>query len=402
MKVVHINAVYGATSTGTITKDLHTLSLDSGIDSYVVYSYANQNPQNGYKMGGRLQRKWHALLSRINGAMGYYSRLSTLKLLGFLNKIKPDIIHLHNLHGCYINLNLLLRYAAKKDLSVVVTLHDCWFYTGGCYHYTLANCQKWKSECGACPQRYSGTPAYVVDYSKKILRDRIKYFGSINRLYVVGVSQWITDEAMRNVFKNKRCLRIYNGVDLSIFKPTLSDLKKTHGIEDKFVILGPATKWLNPINSEALRYISEKMTADMVFMIFGVPTHIESPYSNVIFVPYITDRIQLAELYSSADVFINCTREESLSLINVEAQACGTPVITYRNTGVQETVDGECGYSVENGDVEEMFSYIQLIYQQGKSVYSQKCINWVAKKFEINGNYNEYINLYREIGLNKK
>lgn len=401
MRIVQINAVYGATSTGTITKDLHLLSLQEGIESYVVYSYTNQSVKNGYKMGSRIERKWHALLSRINGAMGYFSHLSTIKLLRYLDKLSPDIIHLHNLHGCYIQLNMLLKYAAKKNISVVLTLHDCWFYTGGCYHYTFANCYKWKSECGHCPQRYSGTPAYLYDASHSILNDRKKYFGEINNLHVVGVSQWIIDEAKQNVFKNKNCLKIYNGIDLNIFKPTKSNFKKDCGLENKFIILGPATKWLNPMNESILRYVSENMSDDMVFIIFGVPSHKESIFANVKYVSYIKDRQQLAALYSAADVFINCTKEESLSLINVEAQACGTPVITYRNTGVQETIDGVSGFSVENGDVEKMMSYIMQIYKHGKTKYSQYCIEWVKSNFEMNKNYKEYIKLYKEINNNR-
>lgn len=397
MKVVQINAVYGATSTGVITKDLHLLSQQEGIDSYVVYSYANQIPPNGYKIGSLLERKWHALLARVSGRMGGFSRLSTVKLLQYLDKLKPDIIHLHNLHGCYIHVNMLLKYAAKKNISVVLTLHDCWFYTGGCYHYTFVQCQKWKAECGDCPQRYVGTPAYLRDASKSILLDRKKYFGAIKDLYVVGVSQWITDEAKYNVFKGKNCLKIYNGIDLNIFKPTKSDFKKEYGIEDKFVILGPATKWLNPMNEGILKYVSEKISDDMVFVIFGVAPHKEPTLPNVKYVPYIKDRQQLAALYSAADVFINCTREESLSLINVEAQACGTPVITYRNTGVQETVDGVSSFSVENGDIESMVNYILQIYNSGKSIYSAGCMKWVAENFEVNNNYKEYIRLYKKI-----
>lgn len=401
MKVIQINAVYGATSTGIITKDLHLLSLQEGIDSHVVYSYSNQTPENGYKIGSNIERKWHAILARINGKMGYFSHLSTMKLLRHIDKISPDIIHLHNLHGCYIHLNMLLKYAAKKNISVVLTLHDCWFYTGGCYHYTLAKCYKWKEMCGNCPQRYVGTPAYVKDASQSILTDRKKYFNAIKDLHVVGVSQWITDEAKLNVFRDKHCLKIYNGIDLNIFKPTISGLKKEYGIEDKFVILGPATKWLNPMNENILKLVSERMADDMVFLIFGVLTHKESSLKNVIYVPYIKDRQQLAQLYSAADVFVNCTREESLSLINVEAQACGTPVITYRNTGVQETVDGVHSFSVENGDIDSMISHIQQIYKKGKADYSAGCIKWVTENFEVNNNYKSYINLYKEIESNK-
>ena len=190
MKVMQINAVYGVGSTGVIVEDLHNLSLKNGIESYVSYSTTNKNPaeiENGYVIGDTLGKKIHAVLSRVGGKQAYFSSSATKKLIGHIESVKPDIVHLHNLHSNYVNLNLLLDYLAKKDIATVVTLHDCWFYTGGCFHYTAAGCNKWQEACGNCPKKKQDTPALLTDNSAKILADRKKYFGKIKNLIMTGV-----------------------------------------------------------------------------------------------------------------------------------------------------------------------------------------------------------------------
>ena len=157
-------------------RDLQQMCAQNSIDCEVAYSQSNGKVLNGYKMGNILSNKLHAALSRISGKQGYFSFISTCNLLSFIDDYHPNIIHLHNLHGCYINLPMILKYAAKKDISIIVSLHDCWFYTGGCSHYTSVGCLKWLYECGNCPLRYHETPAYLWDSSSKILADRKKLF----------------------------------------------------------------------------------------------------------------------------------------------------------------------------------------------------------------------------------
>ena len=177
MRVLQVNAVYGVGSTGVIVEDIHNLSIEKGIESYVAYSTTNKSMvPNGYKIGNNLGKKMHALFSRINGMQAYFSTNATRKFLRYIDEIKPDIVHLHNLHSNYINLNMLLKYLAEKDIKTVVTLHDCWFYTGGCFHYTSSDCYKWLSGCGDCPKKIADTPAYLFDRSKDVLADRKEYF----------------------------------------------------------------------------------------------------------------------------------------------------------------------------------------------------------------------------------
>ena len=397
MKIIQINAVYGFGSTGIIVRDLQDICYHNGIECIVAYSQSQDTVKNGYQLGNFISNKIHALLSRISGKQGYFSILSTRKFLKYLDQYHPDIIHLHNLHGCYINVPMVLKYASRNGISVVVSLHDCWFYTGGCSHYTSVGCSKWLKKCGSCPKRYEETPAYLWDSSSKILKDRKLLFSKISDLVVVGVSKWIVEEANKTVFKGAQCLVITNGIDTNFFHPVKSDFRKKFHLEDKFVILAPANKWFLDVNCETLDYFSSRLTEDMRMVFIGGRCDENRLTDKMINYGFVSSREEIREIYSSADVLLNCTREESLSLLNIEVQACGTPVVTYSNTGVKETVDGMGGYAVDNGNPEAMWNVFLKIKNQGKEYYSEKCIGWVRKQFDKNKNYQKYIDLYMSI-----
>lgn len=406
MKVLQINAVYNVGSTGVIVSDLHELSIESGIDSYVAYStspISSKNIVNGYRVGRWLGKKVHALFGRINGGQAYFSKFATKKFLKYIDKISPDIVHLHNLHSNYINLNMLLNYLGERDIKTVITLHDCWFFTGGCFYYTADNCDRWLNGCGKCPKKYKDTLACIFDKSARILKDRKKYFSNIKSLDVVGVSNWTAEEAKKTFLKTANVSVIHNGIDTEFFVNTASDFKKQYGIEDKFVILGPASKWLKDVNKETFDYFVSNLPDDCVLALLGcTPRQEKHLPKGVVSIPFIKNRDELRKIYSLADVFANCTREDALSLINLEAQSCGTPVITYRNSGVQETVDNKCGFSVECGNVKEFFDTVMRVKEIGKANLTDNARKWVVENFNKNENYKKYIDLYKALASSEE
>lgn len=400
MKVMQINAVYAAGSTGNIVCDIHTLSLESGIDSYVAYStspLSKNEIDNGYQIGTTVGKKIHALLCRINGKQAYFSRIATLNLLKHIKTVNPDIVHLHNLHSNYINLNMILDFLKKEKIKTIITLHDCWFYTGGCFHYSSVKCDKWLKECGHCPKKKADTPALLFDFSKKILKDRKKYLCGIDDLTVVGVSEWISAEAKKSFLGCKNIITVHNGIDTDFFKPVNSDFRLKNGINDnKFVILGAANKWLLPINKPLLSAMIDFLDDDMLFVMIGCTAEQQRTLPQKIkALPFVSNKDELRKIYSACDVFANCTWEESLSLINVEAQACGTPVVTYSDTGVCETVDGLSGFKIENGNTERFLQAVQTVKQKKKQNFSEDCREYVVKKFNKDTNYEKYIKLYQ-------
>lgn len=396
--VLQINAIHAYKSTGTIVANLQKLSREYGIESYVIFPKGiGPHEEYTYEVGNKIDRKLHALFARIGGKQAYFSSYYTSRLIKKIDEIKPDIIHLHNLHSNYINLNKLIRHIAKNDIATIITMHDCWYFTGGCFHYMSIGCEKWQSGCGKCPKRYADTPAYLYDASAKILKDRRKYINKIPRLTIVGCSKWIAEECKKSILKDCDIRYLYNGFDLDVFKPTESNLKSELGIGHKKLIIGPASKWLLPINRTTLNYFVSHMPPNAIFLLYGCDDATIQMPENVKLMGYITNQQKMAELYSAADVMVNCSREDTLSSLNIECQACGTPVVTYEATGNLETVDGKYSFAVNTGNYKELFQKCIEVLNGGKEKYSKGCRSSIEDKFEKSVNYKKYINLYNEI-----
>lgn len=398
MKVLQINAVYGYSSTGIIVKDIQQCCMDNGIDAYVAFQKGHGIPNSHtYEIGHVYDHKLHALLSRVAGKQAYFSNSATKGLLKYIDDIQPDIVHLHNLHNNYINLNMLLDYLAKKNISTVITLHDCWYYTGGCFHYTTAGCNRWRTGCGNCPKQKLDTPALLYDASAAILQDRIKYISVIKNLMIVGVSEWIANECKASKLAMKNVTFIRNGCDLSVFKPSSSDLRRELELNDKFVVLGPASKWLDPINRQALDYFVSHMDDDSVLLLFGSNGGLPIRSSKIKMYGYTYNREALARLYSMADVMVNVSREDTLSSLNIECQACGTPVVAYDATGIKETICPQGGFVVESGDFKSLFNMVSQVKACKKDYFGTICTDWISEYFDRGNNYLKYVELYKSI-----
>lgn len=399
MKVLQINATFGKGSTGFIVRDLVNCCVLNGIEGYYACSVEQKGDciqRDGYRIGNYISEKWHALMTRLFGRQAYFNRITTWLLLHHIEYIKPDVVHLHNLHSNYIHLNMLLSYLAKKDIATVITMHDCWYFTGGCFHYASIRCDKWQRGCGNCPKvKTSIFP--LIDATSKNLKDRNKYLTAIPRLYIVGCSQWVANEARKSVLRNCNIRHIYNGFDLDVFKPTQSNLHEQLGIEEKFILLGPISKWLMDVNKGTLDYFVTAMPVDCVLVLFGASNTGWMIQGKVLLYGYTSKREEMARLYSMADVFVNCSREDTLSSLNLESQACGTPVVTYEDTGNRETVNGECSFSVETGNAKDLWDNVMAVKKAGKNKFAKHCRMWIEDHFSKAENYQKYIDLYRNI-----
>ncbi len=398
MKVLQINAVYGQGSTGVIVKDIDEALQENGYKSFVAYANCNTIPNNGFKIGNKIDHKVHGMLTRTLGKQAYSSVLSTNKLLRYIDIINPDVIHLHNLHSNYINLNMLLKYIIKNDIKTVITLHDCWFFTGKCFHYIADQCTKWQTECNTCPRLKKDVPSWFFDQTSKVFNDKKRYFELISDLVVVGVSNWISNEAKKSFFKDKEIATIHNGVDTVIFKPMESNFRKKNNIEDKFVILGMANKWLLPNNNPSLKYISNNLGENYVLVLVGCSeAEKHNLPANVIGLGYVNNKEELARIYSMADVFVNTTWEDSFPTVNIESISCGTPVITFDSCGSPEAIDKDTGLIVPQGNYKQLWKAIMEIKQKGKHYYQQRCVEYGREKYNKNDRYTDYILLYEEI-----
>lgn len=390
MKILQINSVYRTSSTGRTTYELDEFLNARGHESYVAYGENKVAGKDVFHIGTNWDHKLHALLSRVSGLVGYFSTVHTKRFIKTIESISPDIIHLRNLHSNYIDIPLLLSYLSKNEISTVITLHDCFFYTGRCTHYTLDNCYKWQNSCGTCPRLMKDNKSWFFDRSKKMLREKKQLFESIKKLAVIGVSDWITEEAKKSILQNALIIkRIYNWIDLEVFKP------EQNSFSPDFIILGVASYWSNDKGLDKFIELASHLSDKMKIIIVGkLHKNVDLP-GNVVSVKETSSMKELALHYNSADVFINFSREESFGKVSAEALACGTPIITNKYTANPELVGEKCGYIVEN--TKEAFEAVNLIKKNKKTFYSANCRRFAENNFDKEKNTLKYLKLYEKL-----
>lgn len=402
MKVLQINAVSTISSTGRTCSELADYLNNSGHEGYVAYS-AGIPYLYGYKIGSKFDAKLHGLWSRLFGMQAYFSKSATRKLLLYISKLKPDVVHLRNLHSNYINLQLIFNYLADYDIPTVITLHDCWFYTGKCTHYTIDNCYKWQTGCGGCPRLKKDNPSWFFDRTPKMLKDKKELLQRIPRLAVVGVSDWITSEACKTFLSSAKIItRIYNWIELDVFKPTnAANLKKKMELNGKYVILGVASGWSNDKGLDKFIELAKILSEDMEIVLIGkIPSDVKLT-ENILHIPETHNVIELVEYYSMADVYVHLSPEESFGKTIAEALSCGTPAIVLNTTACPEIVDDSCGIVLINNEPITIFTAIRKIRSNGKSFYSKSAVARVKRHFYSKTNLAELLKLYEQLNNNQ-
>lgn len=396
MKVVQINAVYQFSSTGRTTMEMHQSFINRGIDSYVFCTNYHSPKEQVYIIGNKLDYKLHAINSRVFGRQGYFSYYATKQMIVRIGKINPDIVVLRNLHGNYVNVPMLLQYLGKKDIATVVVLHDCWFFTGHCCHYTEAKCFKWKDECYNCPLLHTYNKSFFFDNSRSNFLMKKKMFCQIPRLAVVGVSDWITEEGAKSpVFANAKYItRIYNWISLETFYPRdFGGLRQSLGIsESDFVALGVSQSWDNRKGLDIILRTAAHME-NVKFVLVGNKPDIKIP-DNVICPGECTSIERLAEYDSMADVYLNFSMQETFGKAVAEALACGTPLIVNNSTANPELCGEGCGFVIDNNEVDKLENAINVIKKKGKSYYTEFCRAFASNNFDKEKNINLYIGLF--------
>lgn len=400
MKVLQINAVCGKGSTGRICCELSDWLIENGHESKILFGNGMSDYSYAKKIAGKTGVKIHGLLSRIIGKQAAFSPFSTAKAIKEIKHFQPSIVHLHNLHGNYINLKKLLKYLAKNDIPTVITLHDCWFFTGKCTHYTAKQCKKWQNGCRDCSQLKKDIPSWFFDRTKRMWREKKELFEAISRLGVIGVSDWITGEAKNSFLKNAKIIeRIYNWIDLEVFYPRQENLTEKYGLpKDKFLVFCIGAGWsLNSSKYQDLLALSDKLNADTHIVLAGAISKDIALPKNITPIGYINSTDELAKLYSRADVYVHLSGEDTFGKVIAEAMACGTPAIVYNSTACPELIGEGCGHVVEVGDIDGIKQAIDKVKSVGKEKYSKACIEFVRKNFEKEKLIRETIALYERL-----
>ena len=400
MKVLQVNTVTGYGSTGRTCVELSDGLIANGHEAFIAYSQGSSAFPNSFRFGNTVEQKAHALLSRITGLQGYYSPVGTRELVNWINCEKPDIVHLHNLHSNNINLIQLLDYLADSNTAVVITLHDCWFFTGKCTHYTNDNCIKWETHCHKCPRLRKDNKSLFFDRTPKMFEEKKRAFGKLNNLAIIGVSDWINNEAKRSFLKNAKILEtIYNWIDQSVFRPTNGNLRKKYGIpEEKSIVLGVSAGWSNKGKKlKDFTKLAGLMPENVKVVLVGGKSKLDCIPDNIIHIPYINSATEMAEVYSLADVYVHLSTEDTFGKVIAEAMACGTPVVVYNSTACPEVVGRGCGIIVDRRDIVGITRAAVKIITDGKSVYSGNCIKHVTENFNYNQQVRKTVRVYERI-----
>ena len=391
MKIIEVNS-YNFGSTGNIMLNIADIVQKEGHTVYVSYPDSNSNRKkqanSDILIGTRLTRNLHLLLARLTGFNGCFSALDTWRFLKKVDKFEPDIIHLHNLH----NLPMLFKYIKNHNVKTIWTLHDCWAFTGQCPHFVMAKCDKWKDGCYDC-KLYREYPQSNVDRTKTMYKLKKKWFTGVKNMILVTPSQWLADLVKRSFLSNYTVKVITNGIDLSVFKPTESDFREKYDLRDKYIVLGVASPWGERKGLDVFIELSKRFDDMYIIVLVGVSKEQkESLPPNIIGLERTENQTELAEIYTAADVFANPTREDNFPTVNIEALACGTPVVTFNTGGSPEMLDETCGIVTECDDIDAFREKIRYVCKN-KPYSIDNCLKR-AEQFDMNNKFEEYVRLY--------
>ena len=396
MKILEINQVnFG--STGHIMLQIADLATKKGHEVICSF-YARRNKdkdKNCIYIGNKVSHNIHKKLYRKTGNNGCYSKISTWNFLRKVKKFDPDLIHIHNLHNCYINLPMLFNYIKKNNKRVVWTLHDCWSFTGQCPYFTAVGCEKWKTGCHDCEQinRY---PSCSVDRTDKMWNRKKEWFTGVQNLTIVTPSQWLADLVKQSFLKDYPVKVINNGINLDVFKPTESDFRTKHNLEDKKIILGVASVWEVRKGLDVFIELSKRLDDRYKIVLVGTNDEVDKKLpEGIISIHRTSNQKELAELYTAADVFFIPTREDNFPTVNMESLACGTPVLTFNTGGSPEMVDEATGVVLMNEDIASVEQAVISMCESGK--YSKEACTERAKQYDSGLKYNEYLSLFENI-----
>lgn len=416
-KLLQINPVLRtSTSTGRIMKEIGELAMANGWESYVAYSKGRDGLPGSTSIpvpvGNKASVAWHGLQTRILDRHGLGSVRATKRFIEDIRRIGPDIIHIHNIHGYFLNYRILFDFLSHSGIQVIWTVHDCWLYTGHCYHYMYAGCDRWKTGCGHCPQRGKFPRSLLADRSARNFRDKRDAFCSMpeDRLTIVPVSDWMRSEMSESFLKDYRFQVIHNGIDTDVFSPQPaleSEVRRCYGLGDRHVILGIASIWSEEKGLNDFVEMAARLDSDEVIVLVGMDRkQLDDVLSRcgrtvlgdrMVAVKRTADVHQLAGLYSTADVLVNPTWQDNYPTVNLEAISCGTPVVTYRTGGSIEAVAGDTGFVVEQGDIEGLVDAVRRVETLGKAHFMDACRSRAVKEFRKEDRYAEYIELYERL-----
>lgn len=392
--VLQINSCANWGSTGKIAEQINQSATHKGWKTYLAYGReVNPSQSELIHVGNKVSQAIALAEARLFDNDGLSNRRATQRLVKTIMAIKPDIIHLHNLHGYYINYRILFEYLNTTNIPVVWTLHDCWTFTGHCSHFVGTNCEKWKTQCSDCPLKKWYPASWWFDRSKRNFVLKKKLFAAHKNLHIIAVSHWLAELVQQSYLKNADIRVIYNGIDVNTFKPIVS---KT---DNRFSILGVSSVWNKAKGLYDYYCLSEALDPEHfdITLVGLSDEQINTLPKGIKGIARTNSIEQMVQYYNEADVVLSLSYGESMGLTPIEGMSCGTPAIVYNNTAQPELVTPNTGIVVSQGNIQELCQAIYAVQNNGKQFYSSACRNRAEAYFNKEDRYQEYVELYEKL-----
>jgi putative colanic acid biosynthesis glycosyltransferase len=398
MKILQINSVCGIGSTGRIAADIHNILIERGHESYIAYGREiPKNCSSNIKIGSKLDNYAHVMKTRILDKHGFGSKKATKEFIKKIKELNPDVVHLHNIHGYYINVEVLFDYLKEANKPVIWTLHDCWSFTGHCAYFDYVGCDKWRTKCHTCPEKNAYPSSLILDCSKNNYLSKRKIFTGVKHLTIVTPSKWLANLVKQSFLQAYPVEVINNGIDLETFKPVKGIFREKYRLNDRYIILGVANIW---DRRKGLKYfidLSYRLKDDELIVLVGLTEkQISELPRNIIGITRTNDIEELVDIYSSADVYVNLTLEDNFPTTNIEALACGTPVITFDTGGSPEIIDQSCGFTIEKRNIDQFVERIKEMRFGNKTNYSKMARTRAERLYNKNDKFAQYIEKYNQ------
>jgi len=399
--VFQINSGVNIGSTGRIAEQIGKCCLAKGWESYIAYGRSsNPSESKTIKIGNNLDFFSHVFLSRCLDKHGLGSLRATKKLIKKIKEIKPDIVHLHNIHGYFINYVVLFRYLSKSELPVIWTLHDCWAFTGHCSYFSNIKCEKWKVGCEKCPKKKYYPKSMIIDRSKRNYFLKKNTYKSITNITLVVVSKWLASLVNESILSHFTLRIINNGVDVDAFLPSPNTalIREKYGIKNRHMLIGVATSWSISKGWDDYCSLSKVLPDNCVIVLIGLTRNqMRSLPVGIIGIERTENVKELASLYSTADIVLNLSYQETFGMTTVEGFSCGTPCIAYNTTASPDLITPETGLVVEPGNIEQLKCSIEEILRKGKIYYTHNCRRRAEELYNAKNQYQKYLQLYMEL-----
>jgi len=393
-KLLQINVTANWGSTGKIAEDIGKTAVANGWESYIAYGRDTQPTSLSHliRIGNKWDMYYHGLQTRLFDRHGLASKRATRDFIEIVKRINPDVIHIHNIHGYYINYEILFEYLSIANKPIVWTLHDCWPFTGHCAYFDMANCEQWKTGCDTCEHQYVYPTANLCSNSAKNYRKKIDAFTSVKNMMFVPVSDWLLGFLGESFLNKYPRMTIHNGIDTNIFAPIRVEKKRNN----RFLIIGVASVWAERKGMKDFVELRKLLPTEYDITLIGLnKEQIDSLPLGINGISRTNSLSELVEYYAVADIYVNPTYEDNFPTTNLEALACGTPVITYDTGGSPEAIDETTGIVVPQGDVKALAEAILKLRREPLS--SEACRKRAEVYFDKDKCFKQYIDLYNEL-----